>query len=253
MFFPLGYAFSSAVIGLAPVGFWKLDETSGTTAVDSSGNGRNGSVTNATVNQSSLLNSGEGRSYLFVSGSTSRVSVTNNAAFQPGAGSYTVLLFRSKVSNASNLQRAFHTGVGDTVYTGMAMYGGDSVMYCAVADGTSKVTSDAITTSLSSCFIGMVVNRSNDMLETYLNGELYNSKSISGIGSIGATHGPSFGYDPSAGNYFDGNISHVAVFNSALSAANFAELYQASVKKLDVIRPLVQPGMSFSLPGRYLA
>lgn len=33
---------SEAIIALAPAGYWQLDETSGTTAVDSSGNGRNG-------------------------------------------------------------------------------------------------------------------------------------------------------------------------------------------------------------------
>lgn len=32
----------AAVMALSPIGYWKLDETTGTTAIDSSGNGRNG-------------------------------------------------------------------------------------------------------------------------------------------------------------------------------------------------------------------
>ena len=37
-----GASLSSAILALSPVGYWKLDESSGTTATDSSGNGRNG-------------------------------------------------------------------------------------------------------------------------------------------------------------------------------------------------------------------
>ena len=35
-------ALETAILALSPIGYWKLDETGGTTAADSSGNGRNG-------------------------------------------------------------------------------------------------------------------------------------------------------------------------------------------------------------------
>lgn len=37
----------AAVMALSPIGYWKLDETTGTTAIDSSGNGRNGTYSGA--------------------------------------------------------------------------------------------------------------------------------------------------------------------------------------------------------------
>ncbi len=42
---PASVSLSQAIIALSPVGYWKLNDTSGTSAVDSSGNGRNGTYT----------------------------------------------------------------------------------------------------------------------------------------------------------------------------------------------------------------
>lgn len=55
-------ALASAILALSPLGYWKLDETGGTTATDSSGNGRSGtySGTYTLANRDGLVTLGGG-------------------------------------------------------------------------------------------------------------------------------------------------------------------------------------------------
>ena len=40
----MGVLYDTEILADSPVGYWKLNETSGTTAYDSSGNGNNGTL-----------------------------------------------------------------------------------------------------------------------------------------------------------------------------------------------------------------
>ena len=52
--------YTTEVLADSPYLYWKLDETSGTTATDSSGNSRSGTYTNSpTLNQTALINEGK--------------------------------------------------------------------------------------------------------------------------------------------------------------------------------------------------
>lgn len=48
-------AYQDVILADAPVAYYRLNETSGTTATDSSGNGRNGTFTGSTLNQAGLV------------------------------------------------------------------------------------------------------------------------------------------------------------------------------------------------------
>ncbi len=62
-------SYETEVVADSPEVYWRLDETSGTTANDSSGNGNDGTYTNSPVlNQPSLLASGDGKAVDFASG-----------------------------------------------------------------------------------------------------------------------------------------------------------------------------------------
>lgn len=72
-----------AIMSMLPVGYWKLNETSGTTAIDYSGNGRNG-----TYSGTFTLNQLNGHVQI---GATGRVSIADNAAFSiPTFGGFSV-------------------------------------------------------------------------------------------------------------------------------------------------------------------
>jgi hypothetical protein len=70
-------SYSAEVLADSPVGYWRLNETSGSTVVDSSGNGLNGSYINSpTLNQSSAITGG--RSVLF-NGTNQYASIPHNS------------------------------------------------------------------------------------------------------------------------------------------------------------------------------
>jgi hypothetical protein len=73
--------YNTAVLADSPVAFWRLNESSGTTAADSSGNGRNGTYTGSyTQGQASLVGNGDS-STSFGGAAGDYVNVTGNAAF----------------------------------------------------------------------------------------------------------------------------------------------------------------------------
>ena len=70
-------AYSTEVLADGPVGYWRLNETSGSTVVDSSGNGLNGTYINSpSLNQQSRVSGGA--SVLF-NGTTQYASIAHNA------------------------------------------------------------------------------------------------------------------------------------------------------------------------------
>jgi hypothetical protein len=68
-----------------PVGYWKFDETSGTSASDSSGNGFSGTLTNGPTWTSGYINNG-----ISLDGSNDYVSVASNAALKYIGGELTL-------------------------------------------------------------------------------------------------------------------------------------------------------------------
>lgn len=68
------------ILADSPVGYWKLDETSGTTAADSSGNGHNGTYTNGPLlNQPGFTNGGADPAVDFSGSGLARVAVPADA------------------------------------------------------------------------------------------------------------------------------------------------------------------------------
>ena len=99
--------YDAAVLPDSPFGYWKLDETTGTTILDSSGNGKNGIRSGATQDQSPLVTDG-GRSYN-LGGSGSYLD------FGPNFGSFTSFTFEGWFNfNAVNNQMHIATKWGST-------------------------------------------------------------------------------------------------------------------------------------------
>lgn len=76
---PAPAVYSSRVLADIPLGYWKLNEAAGPTAIDSSGGARNGTYSGAyTLNQASAPTGEAGTSVLFP-GTTGTVSINNDA------------------------------------------------------------------------------------------------------------------------------------------------------------------------------
>jgi len=73
----------ATMLALSPTALWPLDETTGTSAFDYSGNGHNGTYVNGVGNnQASLMATSEGASSNF-DGNNDRVDISTNAALRP--------------------------------------------------------------------------------------------------------------------------------------------------------------------------
>jgi hypothetical protein len=78
-------SYIDAVLADGPVMFWGLDEASGTTAYDLSGQGRNGTHTNSpSLGQASLLADGSGHSTSYVPNQYTTIAGNNGYAWQNG-------------------------------------------------------------------------------------------------------------------------------------------------------------------------
>lgn len=80
---------SGAARAASTAGLWHMDETSGTTAVDSSGNGNNGSLSNIAFVTPGF--DGTGGAYSF-NGTSSKVLVPDAPSLNPGSANITITL-----------------------------------------------------------------------------------------------------------------------------------------------------------------
>lgn len=105
---PVSTGYFDLVMSHAPLGYWRLGETSGTAAADSSGNGRNGTYTGTyTLNRPSLIPSDTSNGALGCGAGTGYVNVPEGTAI-PLAGK--TLIFAIKVSSLATFSYLLHVG-----------------------------------------------------------------------------------------------------------------------------------------------
>lgn len=198
------------------VAHWKLDETSGTSAADSSGNGHTGTYVNTpTLNETGAF--GSSKAVTFASASTEYVEqstlnwstlssactvaawvkMTDFAATYPivgNAGAGTVGLF---VNTSGQLDvRLGGTTVGtNRLIAGTAFSSGVWTHVCFTWDGTTLTLYTA----------GVVDGSDGSMTTTFTSGNIRLARSTSA--------------------YTDGTLDDVRIYSRALSAADVAELY----------------------------
>lgn len=101
-------SYSELLLSHGPLGYWRLGETSGTTAADSSGNGRSGTYTGTyTLNRPSLIPSDTSNGALGCGAGTGYVNVPAAAAI-PLAGK--TLVFAVKLSSLATISYPCHVG-----------------------------------------------------------------------------------------------------------------------------------------------
>lgn len=195
------------------VGLWHLNEGSGTTAKDSSGNGNNGTITAAAYVDTIL---GKG---LSLDGSSKYITVPNSAPLNPASAITLEIILKSKA-----------------VQTGIAIAKGSEVQYRLYkADITDKLAFNLTTSVNAYGLIGntaLGVGRWRYVAATYdganmrlfLDGVSDGSASASGT-IVTTTNGLCFGVQPFPSNAYYANmdIACVRVSNIARSAAEIKQ------------------------------
>jgi len=275
--------YSQAVLNDNPALYYQLNETTGTTAYDSSGNGVNGTYPSSgtTLGQSKTpITSQANTSVAFNGTSGTHVAIPYNSSMS--AGSFTIAAWADPTTNpgtgfAAVVSERNDKGGGSKGNAGFILYDGSE-------NGTSTDTWQfwlGGSTTLTYNYEGRNENglglgptvatnqwqfvvgtfsatsgpdangRYTGTEDLYLNGVL--ELSLSGIQYLPDTSTPMYigaganETNPSDSFDFNGNISQVALFDSALSTAQIDALYTAAVPEPSSYTALLVVGLGVLL------
>lgn len=212
--------YSAEVLADSPLVYLQLDETSGTTAVDSSGNGRDMTSAGCTVNQATLMPNGS-KSYDFP-GSTSQISLADAAWQRPTA--FTIEAWIQQDVTTSFKAIAAKDGSG----SGWAFYSIDGKL-SLYTNGTAHTD---IARIVAGTTYHVAATYDTGAIKIYLNGsQVYSTTGASLTQTSGTALlvGVSTGSNGGATRTFrfDGRLDEVAYYGTALSGARISAHYDA--------------------------
>lgn len=225
-------AYTGKVKALSPIAYWPLAEASGSTALDASGNGRDGAYTGVTLGASGI---GDGRSAASFDGSTSRANVFSAslaAAFSGAAGTVCgwARMSGSGVWSDATNRYLFELNVNAQNRVSILRSTTNGVVTLAYRGGNVlKQLNTAAQSSLAFLHYALTWDTVADQVKAYLNGAQ--------IGATQTTLTPFTGTPAVAvigaqtavpAAVWSGTIAHVALWNTALSGAQIASLASAA-------------------------
>jgi hypothetical protein len=196
----------------------------GTSLFDLTGNGLNGTMSNITFSNPAFT----------YNGSSSQVSIPDNALLEPGTGNWTMEAWFKPTQFSSSAQTVlgkFENG-GTSSIISYAMRQINGNIRADFSNGTSAFTSDDYAISLNN-WVHMVYvwDRTNSILYTYSNGVLKQSRSITITGGIrnGTTNLFIGSYNGGEyAQYYTGKIGIVRLYSKALNATEVLKNYNAN-------------------------
>jgi hypothetical protein len=212
------YALSASDIQdiYSKIGHWKLDESSGTSASDSSMYGRTGTVTGTSTWAAAVINNG------FTFNGSTKIQASGLLG---SPSSFTIAAWANLTTADTNGSEII--SLGDRVYLRLDEAG---VAKIAFYNGSSFVTASYAVAYVDTGwhhFAGVFSN-SGDTLKLYVDGvQVASTSTTSNVSYFGAGSNTVIGRHGNSGtnNDFTGSIDDVQVYNRALSASEVAELY----------------------------
>lgn len=242
-------AFDDYALSLTPWMYLRLDDTSGTSAVDASGNSQTGTYVNTpTLNQSPISFDQSGRSVQF-NGSSQYITVPHHANFDASELTVVALLKISTLSDYANIfqhgdtNSAGNQGYYAYTYTDRKMYFSGYLS----GSGTTVTTTNAFF-SYGETFL-YALNYTNSAINFYKNGSLFQSIAWSPGNKSATTNPQTVNIGAAKHNTFryflNAYMSRILFFNSSLTATQIKNLYEKMIVSyrgapLEVGKPLTQ-------------
>jgi len=197
----------------------------GTVLYDISGNGLNGTMTNLTYTDP----------YLTYNGTSSTLSVADNALLEPGTGDWTIeaWVYYSVITGSSRVIVGKTDG-GNAADWGYGIRtGSNGGTFLEVGNGTTSITSPSYTVTTGQWYqiVGVWTNVASNSIALYVNGASQGSNSHSFASIKNSTRPMFFGsFDGGAtfGQWFNGRMGIVRLYNKALSAGEVLQNYNAN-------------------------
>jgi hypothetical protein len=194
------------------VACWKLDESAGSTAYDSSPYGSSGSINGAS------RTSGRSGNALYFDGVNDYVTMGDQSILDFGTSSFTVSIWM-KSSSITSFGILF-TKIGSS--RGYACYSSDmsNALRCALGDGTTlsghTFSANIAPFDGSWHFVTFMVNRSENRAYAYMDGiRSTDYWDISSFGSLDTTAQFALALNQ-GGSYYNGTIDEVRIYNRAI-------------------------------------
>ena len=215
--------YSQVVFADEPVGYWRLDEAGGTTAVDATGNGHDGTYTNGPVLQqvSGVKNAGSAVTF---DGNDDRVHIPYTAALNPST--FTVEAWAKATGGSGWGTVASSFGARNEGFGLWDAQGNAWQMWASGPAGETEIGA-ALTPNTWAHVVGTY---DGTTMRLYVDGQLVNSlvhpyaPHTTAAFELGATS-----YDNGSfwGEHFTGSIDEVAVYDRVLTAQEISEHYTA--------------------------
>ena len=204
-----------------PIAHWRLDETSGTTASDSSGNGNTGTLVNGPAWTTGKINGG-----LSFDGTNDYVNIADHASLEPSIFSISLWVKFDTLTSFLIEKRPDSGGsrIGFELYresgtgTFWFLYDEDGI------GGTLNV--ESITQPTTDRWYHLVITRDGSGTNRiYVDGVQENSGTR--VGGIASDSDLFIGSEGGVANFLDGTIDDVRIYSRALSSQEILSLYQS--------------------------
>lgn len=207
---PVLSAYEAAVLADNPVGYWPLDETSGTTIADLSGNGRNGSI----VGSYTLNQAGPGTAERAIVFASAVIEIPYSAVFNTTSANFTAeAWFRCAQGGTLNVM----SRQSGTDIWGMCLIDTRKTQSFVVTGGYD-IANSANNAWVDNTWYQYVMVRNGATVKAYLNGTEVASMGSTAAVTNNTTVPLTIGAMQSlAGHIFVGSLAHVAFYGSALS------------------------------------
>ncbi len=245
-----GIDYSGAVLQTGPIAYWRLNDTSGSTAANL---GSLGATVNATYQGSPTLGTAGPRPPTFggfeannnaptLNGTTARIQVPDNAGFDFGTGPYSIGLWFNAVNTAVRGDLFTYKVSGNDYGIQLATTGAGvlSVYHnSVVGQGGSLVNNQ--------WYFLVVTRQAGGTVTAYLNGAVLFTGTDTADMSIAQdlVIGSNINPTPATPSFlFNGLIDEPAIWNRALSPAEVQSLYQTSTSSASGVAGFVRTDVS---------
>ncbi|MCJ7777247.1 MAG: LamG domain-containing protein [Sedimentisphaerales bacterium] len=230
----LGLVQASVAEGADPnlVGWWKLDDSCGTTAIDSSNYGNNG-----TLLGDPKWVPGRIGGALNLDGTNDYVDCGSAAVFNIN-GAITLSAW-VKTNDAGNGQHNSYVTKGDHSYA-IKHFSGNSIEFF-IYDGDWIATTFSVDSSFNGVWHHLAGTYDGTQVKLYIDGELRNTKDH--VGPIASNaYNVNIGADSEkADRFYNGVIDDVRIYNRALSGAEITSIMGGSVGSISHYHPELSP------------
>jgi hypothetical protein len=195
---------------------------SGSSLIDLSGNGLTGTISNLTFSNPAFT----------FNGSSSQVSIPDNATLEPGTGSWTIeVWFKNSGSSGTVIGKYNNGGNSANISYALRLVSSNLIRADFSNGATAQVTDNYTFTANTWVQMVYVWDKTNNMIYTYSNGELKQTKNITISGGIlNATTNLYLG-SYNGGEYaqnFDGQMGTVRLYKKALNATEVFNNYNSN-------------------------